>query len=50
MSANDQRQLKATRDKMRLLEDTFKEVERDATGTAHTRELTLRRSEVSSIN
>jgi hypothetical protein len=42
MSENNQRQLDVTRDKLRLLEQTCAELLVDSTGTAHTRELTLR--------
>jgi hypothetical protein len=42
MTLSGQRQLELTREKLRLLEKTFEETQRDSTGTAHTRELTLR--------
>jgi len=42
MSLNNHRQLEVTREKLCLLEQTFDEAKHDSTGTAHTRELTLR--------
>ncbi len=42
MILNDARQLEVTREKLRLLEHTFEETKGDLSGTAHTRELTLR--------
>jgi len=42
MTVNNERQLEVTREKLCLLEQTFEEAEHDSTGTAHTRELTLR--------
>ncbi len=42
MSVSEQMRIDVTRDKLRLLEKTYAEEERDSTGTAHTRELTLR--------
>ena len=42
MSVNEQVCIDVMRDKLRLLEKTYAEVELDSTGTAHTRELTLR--------
>jgi hypothetical protein len=42
MNANEQMRIDVTRDKLRLLEKTYAQAELDHTGTAHTRELTLR--------
>jgi hypothetical protein len=42
MSVNDEMRIDVTRDKLRLLEKTYAEAELDHTGTAHSRELTLR--------
>jgi hypothetical protein len=42
MTLNNQRQLEVTREKLCLLEQTFEEAKYDSTGTAHTRDLTLR--------
>jgi hypothetical protein len=42
MSMKNNVQIELTRQKLLLLEKTVEEVKRDPTGTAHTRELTLR--------
>ncbi len=42
MTLNDERRLEVTREKLALLERTFNEVKVDSSGTAHTREITLR--------
>ncbi len=42
MTLNAERRLEVTREKLDLLERTFNEVKADSSGTAHTRELTLR--------
>ena len=42
MSVSEQRRNDVTCDKLRLLEQAYAEAELDSTGTAHTRELTLR--------
>jgi hypothetical protein len=42
MIVNPQQELETTRDKLRLLERTYEESKHDFSGTAHTRELTLR--------
>jgi hypothetical protein len=42
MSVNKQQELETTREKLRLLERTYEETKHDLSGTAHTRELTLR--------
>jgi hypothetical protein len=42
MTMEDQRQIETTRDKLRLLEQTYEQVESRSTGTAYTRELTQR--------
>jgi hypothetical protein len=42
MTLNHERRLEVTREKLRLLERTYEEVTGDSSGTAHTRELTLR--------
>jgi hypothetical protein len=42
MSVNNQPPIEATRDKLRLLEQTYDQVESRSAGTAHTRELTKR--------
>jgi len=39
---DSQQQVELTREKLRLLERTFEEAQRDSSGSAHTRELTLR--------
>jgi hypothetical protein len=42
MTVNTQQELETTREKLRLLERTYEETKGDLSGTAHTRELTLR--------
>jgi hypothetical protein len=42
MTPDNDRRLEVTREKLRLLEQTFDEVKSDTSGTAHARELTLR--------
>jgi hypothetical protein len=42
MTVDSQQQVELTREKLRLLERTFEEAQRDSSGSAHTRELTLR--------
>jgi len=42
MKVESQQQLERTQEKLRLLEQTFEEAQRDTSGTGHTRELTLR--------
>jgi hypothetical protein len=42
MNVDSKEQLVLTRDKLRLLERTFEQAQRDSSGTAHARELTLR--------
>jgi hypothetical protein len=42
MTADKKQQIETTREKLRLLERTYEEAKHDPSGTAHTRELTLR--------
>ncbi len=42
MTIDNERQIEATRDKLRLLEETYEQVDARSTGTPHTRELTKR--------
>jgi hypothetical protein len=42
MKLTDEQRLKVTREKLALLERTFNEAKGETSGTAHTRELTLR--------
>jgi hypothetical protein len=42
MMINNERRLELTREKLRVLEQTFDEVKSDSSGTPHTRELSLR--------
>jgi hypothetical protein len=42
MKMDSQQQIEFTRDKLSLLERTYLETKHESTGTAHTRELTLR--------
>ncbi len=42
MSLQDNQELETTRQKLLLLEDTYRAAERDSSGSPHTRELELR--------
>jgi len=42
MTVNTQQELETTREKLRLLERSYEEAKHGSSGTAHTRELTLR--------
>ncbi len=42
MKLESQKQLERTREKLRLLEQTCEETQRDSSGSAHSRQLTLR--------
>jgi hypothetical protein len=42
MTISKEKRIEITRDKLSLLEPTLEEAKRDITGTAHTRELTVR--------
>jgi hypothetical protein len=42
MTVNSERQIEFTREKLRVLEQTYADAQRDSKASAHTRELTLR--------